>query len=69
MKLRMSGSLRETISKLIRGRNKLNLRSAFEHLITDKVVIDLNLLCASIEHNICNKGTNTEIITPKYTSM
>lgn len=53
----------EDIGDLIQSRNKSNIKLLVGHLLTDKMVVNLNAFSPSIENRMRN---STSIVTPNH---
>ena len=52
MKKRGRQTFCKYISKLVMGRNKLDLKITFENPLTHKMIVHLDVFCASMEDKI-----------------
>jgi hypothetical protein len=62
---RMRKRFGKNISKLILRGDELNLNFLFSNTITNKVIIDFNMLSANMKDRIDRQAGSTQIITPK----
>ena len=62
---RMRKRFGKNISKLILGGDEPNLNVLFSNSITNEVIIDFNMLSASMKDRIDRQVGSTQIITPK----
>jgi hypothetical protein len=55
--------LSEDIGKLILGGNKMNLNLLLCNSISEKMIIDLNMFCASMKNRIRRQISGTKVVT------